>query len=303
VESAPQRLAVIILNWNGREHLERCVPSVLASRGIDVRVIVADNGSVDDSLSWLREAHPSVEIVANNRNLRFAAGNNAAAEVALERGYEFLLFLNNDARIAHDALAEIVSAFDRDPSVGLIGPRIDFDDGSERLWYGGGLASFSWGWFGHRAIRKRSGEGFDPAGPTDWVTGCALAIRSALWTRLGGLDDGYYIYAEDTDLSLRARALGAEIRYLPTARVWHAVSASVGGSRSAFKTYHQHRSRGRLLRRHLRPWHWPSALLGVLGQDLALLGYLLLRGNPAAAWSLIVAVLDEFSPSHRYRVN
>jgi GT2 family glycosyltransferase len=214
-------------------------------------------------------------------------------------GAELLFFLNNDAELTPGALHALREAFATDEEIGIAAPRIDYADRPGRLWYGGGIARPGWAWFAHRGIRRQEAEGHGAAGATDWATGCALAVRAALWQRLGGLDERYYIYAEDVDLSLRARALGARIAYLPQARVLHHVSATVGGGRSAFKVYHQRRSRWQLLRRHLRPWQWPTALLGLLAYDFVLAVFLLLRLKMHALGALLLAILDApFSRLH-----
>jgi GT2 family glycosyltransferase len=296
------RTAIVILNWNGKELLDGCLSSVMAQARDGVEVIVADNGSSDGSVAWLRERWGEVLVVEIGENLRFAAGNNAGARRALEGGAELLFFLNNDAELTPGALSALREAFAADEGMGIAAPRIDYADRPGRLWYGGGIARPGWAWFAHRAIRRQAGQGHDAAGPTDWATGCALAIRAKLWQRLGGLDDRFYIYAEDVDLSLRARAEGARVVYLPQARVLHHVSATVGGGRSAFKVYHQRRSRWQLLRRHLRPWQWPTALLGLFAYDLVLVVFLLLRLKMHALGALLLAIMDAPRSGLHYEV-
>jgi GT2 family glycosyltransferase len=286
------QLGVIVLNWNGREWLERCLPSVLADDSAPCRIFVADNGSVDGSLEMVRTRWPQVEIVANGRNLRFAAGNNAAARVAIDSGCTLLLLLNNDAELVPGALGRIGAAFEREARLGIVGPRIVYTAEPDRIWFGGGIARPHWAWFAHRAIRRRKADGADPAGPTDWVTGCALAVRSELFAALGGLDESFYIYAEDVDFCLRARAAGWHIAYEPAAEVRHAVSASVGGRRSAFKVYHQSRARRQLVERHVRGAWRGVALTCSLVQDLLLAAWLMLRGNASSARAALQGYWD-----------
>lgn len=289
------RVGVVVLNWNGREYLGPCLDSLLLSDHPDFVVVVVDNGSEDGSVDELR-ARADVELVALGENRRFAEGNNAGAIRAIELGAEVILILNNDTTIEPDALGVLARAVD---AGGLAAPRIVFADEPGRIWYGGGVFSPRTGYVGHRAIRRPVDAGADPPGETDWVTGCALAIRADLWQRLGGLDSGYYIYSEDVDLCLRARASGATIVYCPDAVVHHAVSASVGGGSSPFKAYHRTRARRQLMRRHGRGPLWPA---GLWVQDVA---WALLRwigGHADAARAVCVAIHEPADAEPGYRV-
>lgn len=286
--TAPLRLGVVVLNWNGRSHLEACLRSLAQSDHPDHFVVVVDNGSEDDSVAWMRTHHPEVELVALEDNLRFAGGNNVGAARALERDAEVLLVLNNDTEVEVDTLLHLARVFD-DDRVGVAGPRIVYAGDRDRIWYGGGRYHRGSGRAAHRALRRSVHESRDPAGPTDWVTGCALAVRAQAWRELLGLDESFYIYAEDVDLCLRARAAGWQIRYEPRALVAHAVSASVGGHFSPFKAYHRTRSRRQLFRRHGQ--RGLGVLVG-LGYDLALAGWLLARGAPRASLAVLEALRE-----------
>lgn len=285
--TSSMRLGVVVLNWNGREHLARCLDSLERSDHPDFFVLVVDNGSTDGSAELVR-GRSSVELLALDSNRRFAHGNNAGAERAIELGAQLLLILNNDTTVAPDALRELTASMEAQ-DVDLAAPRIVYADRPDRIWYGGGVFSARTGYVAHRALRRPVSSGSDPAGPTDWATGCALAIGADLWQTLGGLDTGFYIYSEDVDLCLRARAAGARIGYCPTARVEHAVSATVGGTGSVFKAYHRTRARRQLLRRHGRGWFWPA---GLWIQDFGWAMARFARGEFAAGRAVLVAMAE-----------
>ena len=295
--ATPQRLGVVVLNWNGRHRLESCLDSLVLSDHPDYFVLVVDNGSVDGSADSVR-SRGDVELLALPENLRFAGGNNAGVERSIELGARQLLILNNDTTIAPDALRHLGAAL-QEGGLDLVGPRIVFALDQGRIWYGGGIFRAGSGFVGHRAIRKPVSAGLDPEGPTDWVTGCALAIRAELWQRLGGLDTEYYIYSEDVDLCLRARAAGARIGYCPAAVVSHEVSATVGGGSSAFKAYHRTRARRQLMRRYGAGRLWP---FGLWVQDLAWAGLRLLRGQTAAARAVLSAMSEPATAEPRFPV-
>lgn len=294
--AARRRWGVVVLNWNGREHLGPCLRSLRAQDHEDMVVVVVDNGSEDGSVDLLRRDHADVDLVALDENRRFAGGNNVGVRRAVELGAEMVLVLNNDTEVAPDLVSALDGAFD-DPAVGIAGPRVVHADEPARIWYGGGIFHPGLGFARHRALRQPVDAGGDPEGPTDWVTGCALAVRATLWESLGGLDEAFYIYAEDVDFCLRARAAGAQIRYRPQAVVRHAVSASTGGRWSPFKAYHRTRARRQLVRRHGRgPWVGPVGFV----HDLALAAFLLLRGGPAAARAVLEAAFEPASAPVRH---
>lgn len=295
--ATPQRLGVVVLNWNGRARLGTCLDSLVLSDHPDYFVLVVDNGSVDGSADRVR-SRGDVELLALPHNLRFAGGNNVGAQRAIELGARQLLILNNDTTIAPDALSQLGAVL-QEGDLDLVGPRVVYMQDPGRIWYGGGIFRPTSGFVGHRAIHQPVSAGLDPAGPTDWVTGCALAIQADLWQKLHGLDTGYYIYSEDVDLCLRARAAGARIGYCPEAVVSHEVSATVGGSGSAFKAYHRTRARRQLMRRHGEGGLWP---FGLWAQDLAWAGLRLLQGQTAAARAVLSAMSESATAEPRFPV-
>ncbi|RKZ17131.1 glycosyltransferase family 2 protein [bacterium] len=290
-----KRLGVVVLNWNGRDHLVSCLDSLAACDHPDHFVLVVDNGSHDGSVEMVR-AREGVQLLALDQNLRFSGGNNAGAARAIELGAEVLLILNNDTLVEPDALAALATQMDAG-HFDLAGPRIVYADRPERIWYGGGIFRPRLGHVAHRAIRRSAGDGADPAGATDWVSGCALAIRADLWQELGGLDEAYYIYSEDVDLCMRARARGASIGYCPAATIRHDVSATVGGDSSAFKAYHRTRARRQLMRRYGQGPLWP---VGLLVEDLAWAAMKMLQGYFAAAGAVLRAVTEPASAAPRF---
>jgi hypothetical protein len=293
---------VVVLNWNGRDHLAGLFPSLLASTYSDFFVLVVDNGSQDGSVEWTRREFPSVEVLALGENRRFSGGNNAGAARARELGAELLLILNNDTEVDPECLSWLVESFREDSAIGIVGPRICYHDRPEKIWYGGGRIRRSLGIISHRAIRRGVDEGADPCGATDWVSGCALAVREKVWSSLKGLDEEYYIYAEDVDFCLRAADAGVGIHYEPRALVLHKVSASVGGASSAFKSYHKSRAALRLFARHGAGPGRFSAYCGLAMHDLAAIAWLLARGHFRSAFAILCAWVDAVFGHQSYRV-
>jgi hypothetical protein len=262
---------------------------LLAERRADDFVVVVDNGSQDGTADWMVRTFPEVEVVALDRNLRFAGGNNAGVRRALELGADVVVLLNNDTIVEPGFFGALAEPFARDEAIGLVGCRIVHADAPRSIWYGGGQLDLHWGWVSHRALRRTVDAELDPEGPTEWVTGCCLAARREVWEQVGGLDEAYYIYAEDLDFCLRARARDWRVHYTPHACLRHAVSSTVGGSVSAFKIYHKIRSRWQLFSRHGRGALWP---LGLLALDVWDGGRALVSGSPASARAVLEAWWD-----------
>ena len=277
---------IIILNWNGQEVLGPCLDSLMRVTDPQLEIIVVDNGSTDSSREIVRQGFPGVELIENGENLLFAAGNNVGIEVALERGAEFILLLNNDTEVDPLFAAEMLRAFD-DPAVGVAGPKIYYYDDQERIWYGGGGFNRLTGVPFHRGLRRVEGSFDDTPGETGWVTGCALMARREVFEQIGHLDPSYTIYCEDVDFCLRAASAGWSLRYVPSAKLWHKVSSSSGGGMTPFKLENRIAGTWKLFARH-RPFSWraihfPVHAVSFLGLSLGLL----LTGR----WKLLLAAM------------
>ena len=130
-------ISVIILNWNNAPDTLECLASVYASDDSCFSVIVADNGSQDDSLSILRQAYPHARYLSHGENLGFAEGNNCAIRLAMEEGSEYIFLLNNDAIIAKETLSQLREAAAQHPNAAVLGPTIFFYDEPATIWHGG----------------------------------------------------------------------------------------------------------------------------------------------------------------------
>lgn len=216
---------ILVVNWNGRYHLEAGLPSLLVTRYASFRVTVYDNGSTDDSLAWLRAAYPGVEAVALGRNLGFAAANNAGLRRALAEGADYAVLLNNDTRVDPDWLEALVAAAEADPLAAICSARQRTWDGSHDI-----VFRFIPEW----AEAEQDRIPVTPAGPavpTPFVSGCAMLLRCAALERIGLFDERYFMYVEDVDLTLRAWIAGYRALDVPAALVYHRMTGSASASR------------------------------------------------------------------------
>ncbi|UCH09593.1 MAG: glycosyltransferase family 2 protein [Fidelibacterota bacterium] len=250
------KVVAIILNWNGRELVLRCLRSLMKLHYGNINLIVVDNGSEDDSVKAITEEFPEVQVVALAGNTGYARGNNAGLDVALEQDPEWIMFLNNDTEVDENLIAAFVDGAGHYPDGGIFGPKIYYGEETDRIWYAGGEVSFPLGRSQHRGIREHDRGQYDKPQRTDFVSGCCLFIKADLVRRLGGFDSSFPMYMEDVDLCYRAMQEGVGCYYLPDAKVWHYVSSSMGGELSLRKVWLKWWSGMRFFKRYAKPWHW-----------------------------------------------
>ena len=288
-------LAVVVLSWNGRDLTRDTLVSLAACRvpeGWRLQTLVVDNASTDGSQQMLREEFPHVELMALTENRRFAGGNNLGVKRALESGADAVMLLNNDVLADPALLEKLLAALAEDPRAGAVTPLIYFAPPTDRIWYAGGRCRTALAHSSHRGIRERDRGQYRSLEETGYLTGCCLLATADAWRKVGLLDERYFIYAEDADWSLRARAAGYRLLFVPTARLWHRVSASSGGAMNPWKVYQRLRANVTLWSRHARGLARLTWLPALVAQQAAYAVLLLARGHGAAAAAVPRALLD-----------
>jgi GT2 family glycosyltransferase len=274
------RVCAIIVTYNSADSVEACVAPLLEA-GADV--IVVDNASADGTAQLVSDRLPGVDLIANDENRGFPAAVNQGAARALSNT---LLLVNPDCVVRAETVRALDAFLEEHPDVGLVGPRLREDDGSIQV-SAHPLGSFST-LLANRARRvlprglaDRFGESYDvclnATEPTDvgMMIAACVAIRRDLLERIGGLDEGYFMYLEDMELCLQVRRAGYRVVYLPTVEARHVGGASSGDrshvwphhSRSLLRFHARHRPRTYQL---VRATLIGRAILGVglgLGQD------------------------------------
>jgi N-acetylglucosaminyl-diphospho-decaprenol L-rhamnosyltransferase len=280
-------LSVIIVNWNVRDLLRRCLHSILANLpACQLEIIVVDNGSTDGSPEMVRTEFPQVHLLANPDNRGFTGANNQGLAVARGR---YVLLLNPDTEVVGDALETLVAFADVHPDVGVVGPQLLNPDGtvqsSRRRFPTLATALLESTWLQPYAPRRLLARYYvldrpdDEVQDVDWVTGAALMARREAVEQVGPLDEGFFMYSEELDWCRRFRAAGWRVVYLPTARVIHHEGKS---SEQVLPARHIHFQTSKI--RYFRKYHGPAAA-EVL--RLVLLGnYLWQIGVEGAKWLL-----------------
>ena len=229
------KVSVIILNWNGRELLEDCLPSVLAQSFQDYEVILVDNGSSDGSAEWVAATYPEVRLLRLSSNLGFCGGNNAGVRVA--RG-EHILLLNNDTVVEADWLEPLYAAMTSDARIAACDSKVLYFSARRTIWSAGsdytiaGTANWRAHGLQDDAVAPHPQEVF-AAGA------CSAIYRRSVWEEIGGLDETFFAGYEDVDWSFRARLRGYRILNVPASRVYHKVSATHGYNSPAYVRHGQ----------------------------------------------------------------
>jgi len=218
-------LAIVILNWNGRPFLERFLPIVESrSKRDDTIIVVADNGSTDSSVAYLKEHHPEVRIIVFDKNHGFTGGyNKALAQVDAE----YFLLLNSDVEVTEGWLDPLLEHMQNNRQTGICMPKIRSAYNHSMFEYAGAAGGFI-DYLGYPFCRGRilsnieedKGQ-YDNSIEIFWASGAAMMIRSSLYKELGGLDERFFAHMEEIDLCWRAKLLGNQVWVIPQSVVYH----------------------------------------------------------------------------------
>lgn len=198
-------VCAVVLNHNGREHLEYALPSLAQTEYANFKVIIVDNGSHDDSLEYTQRTHPDMILVKSDINLGWSAGNNLGIYHARQLGAQFVILANNDIRVDGRWVGAAVEVAQQDPRIGIIG----FDIIEAR-----GIQNLSR--FEQAVIAWSALQTSNPP----FVDGMAMFVRMGVFDQIGLIDEGFFAYAEDNDFGQRARKAGYRI-VKTNIPVWH----------------------------------------------------------------------------------
>jgi GT2 family glycosyltransferase len=208
-------VSVIIVTYNSRKFIDKCLDSVLGSGYQSIEVVVVDNNSLDGTAEHIETKYPGVVLVRNASNVRFAIGNN----VGIRKSHGSLFFLlNPDAWIEGDCVKELVRTAMANPKLGIIGCKVYYPNGLVQSAGGTIMASGHTNLIGHE---HRDSRKYSVPGDTEWVLGAAMLVTRDVLERVGLLDPIYYLYFEEVDLCWRAHNAGFGVWYAPTAVAYH----------------------------------------------------------------------------------
>lgn len=244
-----KKVFLLILNWNGWKMTLDCLKSLepININGIDLEVVIVDNGSTDESIYKIKELTKlqinglKLKIIENNTNLGFVEGNNVGIKYALENGADYVCLLNNDTRVDPEFLTELIKTAESNNKIGIAGGKIYFEKGFEFhkdkyknedlgkvIWYAGGIIDWKNVYAGHRGVDEVDNGQYDKVEETAYINGTSMLIKRKVFEKIGLLDKKYFMYFEDVDFSVRAKKAGFDLIYCPNSKIWHLISGSSG---------------------------------------------------------------------------
>ncbi len=238
--------------------LQKCLPSVVDTKYANLEIVIADNASSDESVSWLEDTYPEVKIVKHPENWAFCKGNNEAIPYA---SGEYILLLNNDVEVTKSWLEPLVAVLDADKTVAAVQPKLLQYTNRSLFEYAGAAGGFM-DKYGYPFTRGRlfftleedKGQ-YDDVIDIFWATGAAVLFRRSALEEVGYLDESFYMHMEEIDLCWRLKRAGYTIRVAPKSIVYHIGGASLPYG-DARKTYYNFRNSLIMLYKNLPPHIW-----------------------------------------------
>jgi GT2 family glycosyltransferase len=248
-------VAIVILNWNGKQHLQRFLPSVIATTYPNTRIIVADNASSDDSVSFLQQDYPATELILLQKNHGFAKGYNEALKQVTA---DYFVLLNSDVELTPDWLQPIIALLETSEKNAACQPKIRAFNNKAFFEYagagGGWLDAYGYPFARGRIfdICEEDHQQYDTTEEVFWATGAAMVVRSAVYNQLQGFDEYFFAHQEEIDLCWRMQLAGYKIFCCPQSVVYHVGGGTLPRGNSK-KTYLNFRNNQIMLAKNL-PW-------------------------------------------------
>ncbi|MDD2799710.1 MAG: glycosyltransferase family 2 protein [Bacteroidales bacterium] len=298
-----KKIAVVILNWNGKKLLREFLPSVIAHTNLELAdIVVADNGSTDDSLQILEAEFPTITRLPLLDNWGFAEGYNRALN---QLDNEYVVLLNNDVRVTEHWLEPMVEYLDSHPSTVACQPKIRSHRHPEQFEHAGASGGFidvlGYPFCRGRLLHQVETDTlqYEDITPIFWATGACLFIRLNEYKNVGGLDESFFAHMEEIDLCWRLKSRGKNLVCIPQSTVFHLGAATLS-KESPQKTYLNFRNNLLMLYKNL-PYGW---LWGVLTArlllDILALFTMALKGQFGNARGVARAIVDFYMQKSRY---
>ncbi|MRR24097.1 glycosyltransferase family 2 protein, partial [bacterium] len=281
------KTAVVILNWNGKRFLEQFLPGVISNTlSADTSVILADNSSDDDSVKWVTDNHPEVQVIRLDGNYGYAGGYNRALS---QIEAEYYILLNSDVEVEPGWADKLITFLDMHPNVGACQPKIRSYASRDMFEYAGAAGGYI-DRLGYPFCRGRifetveedSGQ-YDDTREIFWASGSCIAVRGAAFDQCDGFDESFFLHMEEIDLCWRIQNAGYTVCYFPHSVVWHVGGGTLGyGSPS--KIYYNFRNSLIMLAKNLPARHLRRTIfIRQVLDGLAALMLLFREGRQAAS--------------------
>ena len=270
--SSSPKVFIIILNWNGYKDTIECLDSLKNLDYPNYEIVVVDNNSTDDSVIRIKQTlggsdpprgvRPPHKLIVNKSNLGFSGGNNVGIQYALENGADDILLLNNDTVVEPNFLKKLIVTAENKtlvgsdpPRVGILGPRINYFEQKDLVWFNGGKFGWPLKYNYHLDFRNKESEikNLNPR-EVSFITGACMLVKRAVFEKIGLLDERFFLYFEDMDFCLRAKKAGFNIVVVPEAKIYHKVSATTSKIKNPIIWYYHIRNYLLLVRKNKGPF-------------------------------------------------
>ena len=248
-----KKVAVVILNWNGKKFLQQLLPTLIHHTPSDVDIVVGDNASSDGSVEFLQQQFPQIKIIQNDKNYGFAEGYN---RVLSQVDADYFVLLNSDVEVTDNWIYPVVDLMESDKSIAICQPKLLSFYERDTFEYAGGAGGYidKYGYPFCRGrmfttLEKNNGQ-YNDACEIFWATGAAMFVKAEVWKQLGGLDGDFFAHMEEIDLCWRTLLSGRQIYVVPQSHVYHLGGGSLDASNPR-KTYLNFRNNLLMLHKNL----------------------------------------------------
>lgn len=246
--------AVVILNWNGKKFLDKFLPTLIRfTQDPGSEIIIADNNSTDDSVSFLKNNYPKIRTIVLDKNYGFTGGYNRAFE---QIDAKYFVLLNSDIEVTENWLTPLIELMESDKKIAACQPKIKSYHQKELFEYAGAAGGFI-DKYGYPFCRGRilgtveeDKKQYNDSKDIFWATGACMVVRADIYKSTGGLDDDFFAHMEEIDLCWRFKNQGFKINYCPESTVYH-VGGGTLPNNSPFKLYLNYRNNLYLLFKNL----------------------------------------------------
>ena len=234
------KVGIVLVNYNGEKFQNDCIKTIKDMNYDNYKIIIVDNDSKDNSVKLAQELYNDLVIIETGENCGVAKGNNIGIEKALKLGCEYVLLLNNDTEVHKDMLMNMIRKADEKTMVTC---KMYFFEPSNLIWCAGGYINWNKASTIHNGECEVDKGQYDESRLIEYTPTCCLLVHRDIFKRVGLMDEKYFMYYDDTDFLVRCNKAGIKTWYESTAKLWHKVSSSSGGSLSKLSIYYGDRNR------------------------------------------------------------
>jgi len=281
-------VAVVILNWNGKQLLTDFLPSVIKTRYSNLQLIVGDNASTDGSVEYVKSNFPDIQIIKNDRNYGFAEGYN---RILKQVNADYYILLNSDVEVPENWIEPVIKAMEADDQIAAAQPKIKWQKDKSQFEYAGAAGGFldinAFPFCRGRIfdqIEADSGQ-YNEGMEIFWASGAAFFIKRKQWEETGGLDPDLFAHMEEIDLCWRLKNLGYKIIYCPDAEVYHLGGGTLAAS-NPYKVFLNFRNNLIIMQKNLPAAEAAISILIRMNIDFIAWAQFLLKGETKFAFAI-----------------